>query len=88
MTPLEVLAKVRAEKAARRILISAHAQEQMMKRRVQASDVWAVIRTATDASQQDNGSWRLLGGTDVDGQDLCVVISFDGGQTVLVTVFE
>lgn len=48
--------------------------ERMFDRRAGVGDIRRAIRTATSAEQTPNGTWRLLGGTDSDEEELVPVI--------------
>lgn len=68
-------------------MLTVHARQQMRARRVRAADICRALATATRAVPQDSPrKWRFEGGTDVDGDDLIVVASFENG-VVVVSVF-
>jgi hypothetical protein len=55
---------------------------------IRARDVDEAVRTAMTAIwQADRGTWKLIGGTDLDGDPLTVVVAIDDDRSVtLVTV--
>jgi hypothetical protein len=60
----------------------------MDERNAHAADVDRAVRTASSAVHDPPGDkWKLEGGTDLEGQGLTVVISFDAGYPRVVTVF-
>ena len=68
-------------------IVSRHVREErMMDRNVAYEDIWNAIRTATKAKEQDNGTWRLYGGTDIDGDELIVAVELRQTPYIIVTV--
>lgn len=64
-----------------------HALQRMNERGATARDVIHALETATRARPSDKpGRWRLQGGEDLDGEDLTVVVAFDG-EVVVITLF-
>ncbi len=70
-----------------RLRYSFHATERMQERRATQADVQSAVISADVAVPSDDGAnrWLLLGGQDVDGCELRVVVAIDDG-TVWVTV--
>lgn len=87
MTPEQVLAFVQEHVRAGRHRTSNHCRDRMDDRGATAYDVRRALLSATSAEKQPNGSWRLLGGTDSDGEDLVVAVRVDDGLE-LVTLFD
>lgn len=92
MSPSEVLTAARD--AVRRgngaYVFSDHVRnDRMPQHDATANDVRRLIETATIAQPQDDGSWRLLGGSDTDDRELVVVIAFFGGGRIkIVTLMD
>lgn len=64
-----------------------HFIQRMEERGATARDVRRALLSATGAQQRENGSWRILGGTDSDDEDLVVAVRVDDGLE-LVTLFD
>lgn len=80
----------RIKKAARlgQVITTKHARDEMEAARASAKSVEHAIQTATKAIERnDNGTVRLEGGTDIDGDELTVVVAEDPRGLRLVTVF-
>jgi len=59
----------------------------MRERGALAEDVTNAAWTATTATlQEDKGTWRVEGGTDLDGDPLCLVVAPRDDGTFVVTV--
>jgi hypothetical protein len=86
MTPAEALAFVRACAEARRVVFSAHADERISQRvgRGGRVHVLAALRSARTCEPSES-RWRLVG-SDLDGDDLTVVVAIQD-WVVVVTVF-
>jgi hypothetical protein len=66
--------------------LSSHARKRMRERQVTVADVAFGLRTAARATYQpDADRWRLEGGTDVEGEELTLVIEID--PVLVVTLF-
>lgn len=87
-TPAEVLAYVKEMlRVPGGYTYSQHAiHERMQERNVRVGDLKHAIRTATQAEQQPNGTWRLKGGTDTDGVELVPVVDVRKRPMVIVNV--
>jgi hypothetical protein len=89
MMAREVLGAVRRAANQRALRISPHAVDRIYERGGQQIDIYSACLTASDAiwqpKQGRNGTWKLTGGVDTDGDDLtvCVVVEND---VVVVTV--
>lgn len=70
-----------------RIVPTAHARERMDERGAQARDVKKAILTATTALDQGDGSYRLEGGCDLDGDALVVVVREIQPGLLVITIF-
>lgn len=71
-----------------RLRTSKHARERAEARGVQAADLRAAVLSAQEAEHDPpENKWKLKGGTDVDGDPLVVVISFDGPDPRVVTMY-
>ena len=86
VTPAEVLVDIRGYAAANRIRLTGHASLRMQQRGADFRDVRSALMTATACTLQDNGSWRLDGGLDRDGEELTVIAAIEQG-VVVITVF-
>lgn len=87
VTPEDVLRLAREALRAGKHRYHPHFLQQMDRRCARVPDVKRAISTATGAELQPNGSWRLLGGKDTDGDDLVLAIRVDDGLE-LVTLFD
>ena len=57
------------------------------KHNVTRNDIASGLATATRATYQaDNDRWRIEGGTDLDGDDLTVILAFEAG-VIVVTAY-
>ncbi len=87
MTPDEFLTFAKTCATQSRVRLSRHGHEQMQARRATAADVRAAILSATRARHQPvENAWKLLGGTDIDGDDLTVVVAVDRNDSTLIRV--
>lgn len=87
MTDEEALRTIQGLCAAGRYHISRHAWERMIERSATPRDVLRAVATATRARHQPHGgTWRVLGGADLVGDDLTVIVALEG-QVVVVTIF-
>lgn len=79
----------RIQQAARygRIILSRHAEEEADNANVQAQDIKHAVLTATTAIAQEQGKFRLEGGSDLDGDALAVVVREIQPGLFIVTVF-
>lgn len=86
-TPAQALAEAQRIAATGIFLISLHATGRMKKRGAKRADVRAAILSAVSATWQPvDGTWRLDGGADLDGDALVVAVVLDGGMLV-ATIF-
>lgn len=83
----EVLEKVRHAESAGYCVFTVHARDRMRERNARAADVRNAIRTATSARRRENGSWKLTGGKDIDGDDLDFAVDISGDSVRIVTIF-
>ncbi len=79
----------RIQHAARygRVILSLHAQDEADNANVRARDIEHAIRTATSAVAQEQGRFRLEGGTGLDGESLIVVVREIRPGLLVITVF-
>lgn len=87
-SPEEALDQVRRAGTTGRFFVSLHARdhEHRVIRNIQRADVQETLRSAKSAKQQKNKRWKIEGGTDIDGDDVTLIVVFDAG-VVVVTVF-
>jgi hypothetical protein len=87
VTPTEALAVVIEAGKTGRFWITVHAREEAAQASATRYDVQNALRTAQRALHQSaNGRFRVEGGTDVDGDELVLIVAFEG-NVVVVTVF-
>lgn len=85
VTSDDALRDIRGYAAAGRIAYTRHARERMVERGARAEDVRAALKGAAWCAVADGGKWKV-GGKDLDGDDLDVVVALGSG-VVVVTVF-
>ena len=67
--------------------MTVHAREESAEANATRYDVQNALVTAKRALHQPaNDRWRVEGGTDLDGDDLVLVVVFEG-DVVVITVF-
>lgn len=49
-------------------------------------DIEKALTTATSATLQDDGTWKLAGGYDRDQDELTLIVAFEG-HVLVVTIF-
>lgn len=92
MTAAEALERAHAAGRSGRFRVSGHVRRDHMKpsalggRGVQFGDIREALMTCTSAVVQDNGKWRVDGGSDLDGDELTPVCAIENGVLV-VTIF-
>jgi hypothetical protein len=60
----------------------------MQQRAAQTLDVCEAVLSATEANwSEEEGTWKLTGGKDLDGDVLDVVVVIAGNEVSVVTVF-
>lgn len=65
-----------------------HAMRRMEERQVRAHDVREAILTAKSVVwREDDGTWRLSGGHDIEGAELDVAVAIKGNTVRVITVF-
>lgn len=88
MKPDEVLTLAAGAARFRRVRLSGHALDQMHERNVQIADVYQSLQTAKEARwQEDHGTWKLVGGLDMDGDELVLAVAIRDHDVKVVTVF-
>ena len=85
MTAQQALETVRGYALANQYVISGHCRTRMAERNVSEDDIVHGLTSATVATEQENGRWKL-GSTDVDGDELTLIVAIEGG-VVVVTIF-
>lgn len=88
MTSVEALAEIkRIALIINRVQPNHHALDRMEERGAVLADVQNALLTATGASwQAEHGSWKVVGGVDLDGDGLNVALEFTSDLLVR-TVF-
>ena len=85
MTPAEALEKIKEYAEFGRISFEDHALDQMEARNVDMEDVFCALETASICFAQEDERWKVEG-TDTWGDELAVIVTFNGTVCVL-TVF-
>lgn len=85
MTADEALKHVRGYAAAGRYFVSSHARQRMHERGVREGDLRNALVNARSCAPQKDGKWKVEG-SDLDGDDLTVVVIIEDGL-VVVTLF-
>jgi len=87
-TPAEVLDQCHRAGAQRiaGFLLSGHAFDRMRDRRLKRQEVARALVEATVAVAQDDGTWRVDGGSDLDGEPVTLIVALDRG-VLIVTIF-
>lgn len=83
---VEVLEQAKAAASRGLVGYSRHAHDRMNERGARAEDVLLAMKEATGATLKDNGTWRLSGGTDWDGDELDVVLDVRLDPIRVVTI--
>jgi len=87
VTPEEALEAAQDAGRTGRLDWTPHAYEQARKRNIKKLDARAALASATHAVYQpENDRWRIEGGQDLEGDDLTVVVVFEG-LLVIITFF-
>lgn len=88
MTADEALYIAQAAAEADELFISDHAQARGAQRQATAADIREAILTADVAAPSEDGPnrWLLVGGCDLDGCGLRIVVAIDKDECVTVTV--
>ena len=87
VTPSQALDAVHEAGKTGRFDVSTHAKEEAAECSATRYDIQEALRTATTAIHQaGRDRWRIEGGKDLDGDDLTVVVVFEG-DVVVITVF-
>jgi hypothetical protein len=64
-----------------------HGRQRSRERNATVSDIRNAILTAKIATwREDDRSWRLSGGTDIDGDHLDVAVGIEGNEVRIITV--
>lgn len=90
VTPDEILKFVQGAARLRQLrVLVGHTTQRMNERNAPLADVREAILTATSASPSDDGPgrWLLIGGIDLDGDPLSVVVKVTGPAVWVVTTF-
>lgn len=87
MTPAAALLEARRIAATGIFLLTDHAQDRMVERRVTRRDIQAAIGSAAGALwQASEQTWRIEGGVDRRGDGLTVVVVLIRGM-MIVTIY-
>jgi len=88
MSPAAALEAAKKAAQYRQLRHTRHAsRDRMPERGAQARDVECAVKTATSATwRPSDSSWRLSGGTDLDGQPLDVAVAIEGNTVRVITV--
>jgi hypothetical protein len=82
-----VLDQIKRMAARGDMVISRHARDRMDERGATFRDVTSAIATATAATfQAERDTWKVTGGTDLDSDDLTVVLAIED-NLIVITVF-
>jgi hypothetical protein len=83
----DILDEIKDLAARDRISIRFHARQRMGERGATYEDVKRALVTARRAVwQDDHGTWRVVGGVDLDGDELQVAVDVQA-DVIVVTVF-
>jgi hypothetical protein len=86
-TERDALAEAKLAAFQHRVRFSRHARERMQERRAGAHDILDVMSSATKAVRQPPRDKRkLIGGKDIDGDGLDLVVDWTDGDARIVTV--
>ena len=87
MSDAKALAEIKRLVQLGRVLFTGHARQRMADRGATVRDVLNALDTATDVTWQlDRQNWRVQGGTDLDGDDLTVIVDLEA-DVIVVTLF-
>jgi uncharacterized protein DUF4258 len=82
-----ILAECHSAGISGRFIFGSHALDRMKERNATRSDVRSALKSAVFATfQEDNGRWKIAGGTDRSGEPLDMAVVFEHG-IVVITVF-
>lgn len=86
LTPAQVLERLKqAAREAGGFILSIHALSRAGSRSVSRRDIVSAFLTSSQATQQGNGRWQILG-FDEDGARLCVIVVVDT-RIEVITVY-
>lgn len=83
---MEALRLTKAAAIRGNLILTRHARERMRERGAQVKDVENAIDGATVAKLQESGAWRLLGGADLEGDELDVIVDVGWDPIRVVTI--
>lgn len=87
MTPNEALAAIIEAGKTGRFSMTIHARVEAVEANATRFDIQNALRSARRALHQpEKDRWRVEGGTDLDGDELVLVVVFEGAL-VVITVF-
>ena len=70
-----------------RLRLTNHAIERMEERNATIDDIESAVSSATSATHDtERGTWKLTGGSDVDGDTLTVCVAVNG-EILVVSIF-
>ena len=67
-------------------LLSQHAYDRMLERRIKRAEVARALVDATEARNQGDGTWKVSGGDDTDGVPLTLIVALVDGL-LIITIF-
>ena len=87
MSPTEALAAVVEAGKTGHFYMTPHARDEAYQASATRYDVQKALATAEQATHQpSNGRWKIRGGVDLDGDELTLVVVFEG-DVVVITVW-
>jgi hypothetical protein len=87
VTPREALKEVQRLASKGYIRYVPHARQRMQQRRVKEVDVKNALLTAGAARwRTDHQRWEIVGGVDVDGDDLTVAVEIEADVVVITVI--
>ena len=86
MSDAKALEEIKQLAARNSIVYTSHARKRMQQRGADRNDVKNALISATSATwQDDHDTWRVAGGSDLDGDDLTVYVDIQA-DVVVVTI--
>jgi hypothetical protein len=85
-TPAAVLAECHAAGRTGIFLLGEHAADRAQERNLDIDDIRNALRGSTAAALQDNGRWKVSGGSDLEGEPIAFIVQFERGL-LIVTLF-
>jgi hypothetical protein len=85
-SPAAVLAECHAAGRTGIFLLGEHAADRARERNLDIDDIRNALRGSTAAKLQDNGRWKVSGGSDLEGEPVTFAVTVERGL-VIVTLF-